>query len=410
MDSSLTQTQKTVLDLLSVSLFGRKKDFPGDTDWGEVWRESFFQAVSSFCFSSFDFSLISDNTLILEIKKLCKDQFLEAVSRYNSHIKLDELLSSNNIPYTIIKGCASSEYYPEPLIRPVGDVDFLVNKDDLERAGEVLAKSGMKKEQRNHVCHEVWHGEDGVRYEMHFEPSGVPHGKPGELIRSFLSDAVQSAVKTETSLGNMNVPDTFHHGLIILLHTAHHITGEGVGLRHICDWAVFIEELSDDEFLSLFKEKLNQCGLWNFALILTSLCVKYLGCRNRSWLDRIDEILLENLMLDIFKGGNLGQKDLNRGHEALILSDHGKDGIGKKSNFSQLFSSANEIVYDKWKAARKIKILLPFGWTIYGGRYVLRSLIGKRPKINFKDTVKGVNERKDIYKQFRLYEIGENDE
>ena len=34
----------------------------------------------------------------------------------------------------------------------------------------------------------------------------------------------------------IRIPAPFHHGLILLLHTVHHMLGEGIGLRHLCDW------------------------------------------------------------------------------------------------------------------------------------------------------------------------------
>ena len=58
------------------------------------------------------------------------------------------------------------------------------------------------------------------------------------------------------------MPSHFHHGLNLLLHTNQHLLGEGLGLRHLCDWAVFAAGFSDEEFRELFEEKLKavDCG------------------------------------------------------------------------------------------------------------------------------------------------------
>lgn len=70
----------------------------------------------------------------------------------------------------------------------------------------------------------------------------------------------------------------------------------------------------------------------------------------------------------------------------------------------QFFISANSIVYKNWKAARKLKILLPFGWVFFGGRYIIRSLLGKRPKIRPNKVAKEASERMDIYAELHLFE------
>lgn len=64
-------------------------------------------------------------------------------------------------------------------------------------------------------------------------------------------------------------PEPFYHGLIMLLHMRHHLLAEGMGLRHLCDWAVFVDHFSDDEFRAMFEKKLKKTGLWRFAVTVS---------------------------------------------------------------------------------------------------------------------------------------------
>lgn len=73
----------------------------------------------------------------------------------------------------------------------------------------------------------------------------------------------------------------------------------------------------------------------------------------------------------------------------------------------QFFISANSIVYKNWKSAKKHKILLPFGWIFFGGRYIIRSVFGRRPKIRPKKVAKEASERMDIYAELKLFEKNE---
>ena len=130
-------------------------------------------------------------------------------------------------------------------------------------------------------------------------------------MREYTADIFEKAQKKRVGDGEAVLPSQFHHGLIFLLHTCHHLTGEGVGLRHLCDWAVFENSLSDRKFRELFEEKLKKLGLWCFAQILTRCSIKYLGAEEREWAVA-DEVVVDSLMEDILTGRNFGKKDKNR--------------------------------------------------------------------------------------------------
>ncbi len=401
----LTAAGRVLLSLVSHSLFNREAILPDKVEWGAVIKEADEQAVLPVAL----YSYVNIRSLEREYPAL-KSKMAGALSNnvrvsYH-HAKLSELMEANGIQYVILKGCASARYYPEPLCRAMGDVDFLVSPKDLTYAGQILEKEGFKQCKEKHLCHIIYKSSE-AHLEMHFEPSGVPEGKAGDRVRAYLGDVFQTSVKAEVGGAEMRVPDDFHHGLILLLHTCHHLTGEGVGLRHICDWAVFANSLSDDRFCELFEEKLKAVGLWRFAQLLTQLSVKYLGMPAKEWAMReVDEGLLRSMICDIFEGGNFGAKDSQRMNEAKIISNRGKNGVDDSLPMGkQLFLNMNNIVYLKWSAAKRYKILLPFGWIFFGTRHLFRIAVGKRASVNIKKTVEGAKERRELYKQFHLYEV-----
>lgn len=185
------------------------------------------------------------------------------------HTELHELLTANHVPYVILKGAASASYYPTPILRTMGDVDFLVKECDLKRAGELLESIGFQPEKDTGSIHIGYHRGSST-WEMHRSVNGVPSGEMGVVVQAFLSDTIDTAVEYDEGNGVIRIPDSFHHGLILLLHTASHLTSEGVGLRHLCDWAVFMNHFTDEQFVSLFADKLKACGLWRFAQLLMS--------------------------------------------------------------------------------------------------------------------------------------------
>lgn len=399
MKSDISKNENKLSMLLSCALFGSKRPFLSDEEAPLVWKEAYAQGVAVLAFSCVDVSALQV-TLQNEVKFYNKSLFARNVQIISAHTVLHSLMSKADIPYTILKGYASAMYYPDGMLRSMGDVDFLIDEANLGKASEILISKGFSMSHENHDYHRVFQ-KGIVRLEMHTEPSGVPDGESGELIREYLSDTIEKAQLVNSEFGAMMVPSVFHHGLIILIHTAHHLTSGGVGLRHLCDWAVFVNALSDKEFCEIFEEKLKNAGLWNFACVLTKIASEYLGCEEKEWANDADLNLCEEIIKDIFAAGNFGQKDEKRSQESLLISGGKKK---KKSIISQLFASMNSIVYQKWGITRKLKFLLPIGWLFFGGRYLIRMAMGKRPKIHPIEAKTEAEKRMQIYDKLKLYE------
>lgn len=398
-NAGLREHEKVLLDILANNLFnaGRKINLD-EIDLNAVWCEAYAQAVTLMAFHNSNDVIFKSDTHEY-IKKKLSHTLADNAKIDFEHVRIHQIMKEAGIPYTILKGFASALYYPDPLMRSMGDVDFLVDTDYFEQAKEALIKNGYEATGKNHDVHDIYLGKV-CRCEMHFQPSGIPQGKAGVKVRKYLSNLLECSRETETELGTVTVPSAFHHGLIILLHMCHHLTGDGLGLRHLCDWAVFIASMTEEEFLAMFEKVFKDIGLWEFARIMTLICCEYLGCPEMSWARDADKKLADYILIDIIIGGNFGQKNADRSHESLLITSKNE---AKVSMLRQLFISANSIVYNNWKAARKFKILLPFGWIFFGGRYIIRSILGKRPKIRPQKVAKEASERIDIYSRLGLF-------
>ena len=196
----------------------------------------------------------------------------------------------------------------------------------------------------------------------------------------------------------------------MLLHTASHLTSEGVGLRHLCDWAVFVSSLSDAEFRELYEKKLKAFGLWRFAQALTLLGIEYLGAPKRVWAVRalerksITAEQLESLMNDILSGGNFGFKDMNRYREIKYISDRGERTVNSDGIIKQGFKTLNQKVYADYKTIEKHRFLLPIGYLAEGGRYIGLLLSGKRKSFGTRQMLQEAAQRKKVYSSLRLFE------
>lgn len=378
----MNQIQVQLLNLLSNALFNSHKPvYPTDTN--ALLTEASAQAV---------LPLIALDT-VSTAKTQINAILTKNLTVIYEHTELHELLTSNNISYVILKGCASASYYDDAVLRTMGDVDFLVNQQDLSRAGDLLESIDFERTAGDDSAgiHIAYH-RDASTWELHRSVNGIPAGICGDFVKSYLSDIINTAVDCETSCGTIRIPDPFHHCLILLLHTASHLTSEGVGLRHLCDWAVFANKVNVEQW----KTELQNCGLYHFAQILTLVSMKYLGLPEQSWAGTADDTILEQLITDILDGGNFGKKDDDRYRQIKYISNRGEHTVDQKNAVFQLWDTIGK----KAAAERKSRagvVAEYIGLVIYGKR-----------KLDTGKTIGAANQRKKLYAELHLYELGEN--
>lgn len=398
----------TVLKALRHELFGGEKPQLDNIDVQAILKEAEQQAVFSFVYTALKDEL--DRSLSAEQLTKLEGEFFSNITNsvrvQEEHGELHDIMTGAGIPYVILKGCASAAYYPEPELRAMGDVDFLVHEKDIPRGINALEAHGFHRDQYEFTTNQsAYLRPPMTTWEIHKSPSGIPKGKEGDPIRKALSDMIETAQPYEHDDVRFNVPDPYHHGIILLLHKISHMTSSGIGLRHLCDWAVFESSYSNDAFVQTFEKSLRSFGIWKFAQIMTLVCERYLGAPKRAWArnPEVSPRQLEAIINDIFSGGNFGKKDANRIREIKYLTDRKEGKLGNRGMAAQALSSLNAKVYAEHPAIRKYKVLLPAGWTIEGGKYLGMLITGKRKSKNTTAMLKEASKRKNIYSNMELF-------
>lgn len=387
----LNKSQKSLLSLCAHALFGKPVDNTAELD-DEVIDEARRQTVLPLISGFFE-----DKT---KEKNLALNITAKNILVKNEHLDVDKMMSSVGIPYVILKGCASADYYPEPILRTMGDVDFLVPKDYIGRAFDILKSNGYFTEDSGEMLHYSFSKNDCV-IELHRGINGIPKGQKGEILKEYFTDIFEKAVRSEEGFV---VPSRFHHGLIILLHMVSHLIAEGLGLRHLCDWAVFVSQFSDEEFKDIFESPLKKVGLWKAAKLMTVCSVKHLGCPEKEWAKGIQQELIDALICDIFTGGNFGHKQKNRDEQIKFIGNREHYTVDNKSVFYQLFVTINSKAKYRYKFIKKHPVLLPVGWGAVVIDYIGLLLKGERSVKNWKSNIETAKVRKSIYNKIELFE------
>ena len=313
-------------------------------------------------------------------------------SNINRVDMLQELVSAINISYFVLKGGVVSEFYPVPMLRTMGDTDFVVHTEDREKVHEILLKQGYECKTK-HQDREWQYFKDGRELELHdhlIYEENVNNPKQEAFFNNFWPYV------------HHNTLDLSFHFLFLVSHLRKHFMNEGVGFRHFMDIAVvakygkldwlWIEKTADEiELLPFLKTVLAFVFRW-FSVAVPIECAE------------ITDEFYEVSTAKIFEDGVFGFENIeNRGSVAINL--YRKSGnIGTlKATLHQIFPS-----YGEMKAAREYAFiegkpfLLPFAWAC---RIIIRSKKKGAVKTKLVETVastEAIRKREEMYRQWGL--------
>lgn len=399
-----TLEQKVLIELLAGEISGKSELCEEELetlDWTEVLKEAKAQTVA--------LMVVKATSRYRKYIPNYTDWENVAAALYAANVRVafEEQQINNimgNYPFVILKGMAAASYYPNPMLRSFGDIDFLISSSQKQKIEELLSKNGYRNWERDHICHVVFK-KGNAHLEMHFEIAGIPYGKAGETVREFMTGAVEHPVTAEFDGWSFPAPQDIYHGLIILLHMQHHMLGEGLGLRHICDWACYLQKTEDKPFWSELLDVFEKIGILTYAKVISKISAMYFHINCPEWAESADEKLCQDVMEDVLTGGNFGRKDNTRAKSGMMISEHGKSGTSR-SKFSNLFWTLHHSTPTMFPIVKKCPLLYPFLDSYRALLYLVKTAKGERASLT--KLVPEANKRKNIYDRLHLFETENN--
>jgi len=385
-----------LLKSLSAALSGKQYQPTDERKIVECFDESLLHSVYPLVYHS----LQQVKTIDSAYTKNYYQIIAKNINNRDEHKQLHTIMSNAGIKYVILKGIASAQYYPSPELRTMGDVDFLIDPSLCETVDHLLVSKGFIRHEANEEQGYHWgYSKHRSTFELHWAAPGIPkNGEYGERIRECLSDIVEKAQYQDGCM----IPSRFHHGIVLLLHSAGHMTAGGLGLRHLCDWAVFVNSFETSEFTETFEESLRNIGLWEFARVLTAVSIKYLGVKSASWCDGVETWVIDAIMQDIIDSGNFGCKDRQRLNQSKLLRNADDRTVGGGS-IHNVFVFLNNRARKAMPITVRCPLLLPVGWLYVGGRHIYRIITKKKDRIDIHETIYGAKKRKQLYERLKLF-------
>lgn len=183
-----------------------------------------------------------------------------------------EAMEKREIPVVVLKGIAFAQYYPNPLLRECGDLDCYMMGKKEEGDLATLELGGTMEEAGYKHSHLIY---KGLTIENHRFFTDFDNTPTGMLTEQVLGELMQEA---HTYIGGSKLccPSANFNALFLLKHAQGHFIDEGIRMRHVLDWALFLREKQEEVDWSKVLPMLEVTHTAQFAGVMTAIAVRYL--------------------------------------------------------------------------------------------------------------------------------------
>ncbi len=347
--------QKTLLSMIRTVLWN--EPFSGEegiTD-EERYQEAVRYSLVGFLSGKINEFCKEDSATRKKWSKGALADYQKSLRMLAAQVSLCDILGEHNIKPVFLKGMASAWYYPDPLLRQIGDIDFLVPPEKFDECCKILENKGYERG-RDLIRHLEFH-KQGIEYECHryFSDNNSSFDKAEDEI---LYEGCRNCITRNIDGKKFYVLPDAVYGLVLLGHMKHHLY-EGMGFRQYIDWIIYADRfLNDSTWRNTFSELAQKCGLEQLAKVMTKTAQMYLGLRKDriSWCIDVKGELCEKLLHYIFSCDNFGIS--SEGKEAThIVGNYYRQGLFRTIRTIDDYATTHIPI------AKKIPILRPFAWV-----------------------------------------------
>ncbi|MBQ9668624.1 MAG: nucleotidyltransferase family protein [Prevotella sp.] len=302
----MTGIEQKLLVLLGEALWGVSSDIIiSPKDAGRLIRLADKQAVAG---------LIIDLLIRKDVRMEQQTLFdaigyLERIKHENEQMNREvamfaRLMAETGTDYLVVKGQTLAALYPNPNIRMPGDIDFLIY--DYLYVSNILKKNWGVELPHQMVEKEFAFTHSKALYELHSYLIDFGSNKHKRYWEKKLSESISSVINIGGE--DVKIMEPTLYAAYIFIHLFFHFVKEGLGLRHLCDWAIMMHHYKDEIDKVLLAEALSKLGLLKAFCAFGTILVDKLGMKDFPLtLTEKDRKLQPQIMEDIMRSGNFGR-------------------------------------------------------------------------------------------------------
>jgi len=182
--------------------------------------------------------------------------------------------SEHGIRMLLMKGMAMGTYYPIPYHRCPGDIDCYLFKD--YQKGNLIARSF------DATVDERWYKHSQIHYlgqliENHQYFVHTRGGKKSKHLNALLSSLLENTNYEHLAGTDVLLPPPMFNAVFLSYHAQAHFLAEGLRLKQLLDWAMFLQKKQDQVDWKLFYEICDKYHFKRFVDVATDVAAHYLN-------------------------------------------------------------------------------------------------------------------------------------
>lgn len=269
-----------------------------------------------------------------------------------------------------VQGTKIKPFYPQPEYRTMADLDFIIDRENLGKAWQLLEELGYECEDNHGVEVDAFRAPN-INIEVHSE-----YFPASSAYHTVMRPPFASVEET----GAYDVNELYIYNI---LHIAKHYFKKGCGLRQVLDVYYLNRHygpvLNREYVASVFQK----AGVVEFAEKLSALAEHWFG-------DGPFREDLEEMEAYLLSSGVNGNRYNHLNNELKAMQNQGIRCFRLKYSLKRIFVGKTYL-YGRYPITKKWKILLPFSWVYRlfafvtpGGRRRLRQELGILTKSDWK--------------------------
>ena len=267
------------------------------TEWQKIWMQAQKQTVCGFIFAGIE-KLPAEKQPPKEMM-MQMWALTERIRKANMKMvvvakEICGWFENEGLEPTIIKGITAGALYNNPELRMPGDIDLFF-PNDYEKAVPIVKGKGIEVTLED--FHDVFTYK-GVHVELH-------HTAFRPLLPIKNMDFSPICLESENYSGRMlNIKA---NAMLLMMHPARHFMKEGIGIRHLCDWAMLLKKYEECTEVEDAWNEMKRQGAERFVIEFTAIAVEYLGLQlkhKERWIGNSKPKMREKMLDIIMERGN----------------------------------------------------------------------------------------------------------
>lgn len=288
MSRELSETEKSLLHLVRIGIHNdSSKSIQIKSElWDSIFNLANLQGVAGITFSAIQEVDEIDSDTAMDVLGISEDLYLQWLgiaatieNVYRQHESaisgLSAFYAKANIPMMLLKGYGLSLNYPQPYFRPCGDIDIWLMGKQKEADAIMRSQTNIVPKKSSHHTIFSW---DDCHVENHITLLEYDTHKSNIKLDKEITEMANGGYEQILVLGNpVRLPSAAFNSCFLLKHNALHFAVERITLRHLLDWATFVQNNSTSinwDHVYSFASRSHSDVFLNCQ---NAICVQYLG-------------------------------------------------------------------------------------------------------------------------------------